>query len=95
MKETSHSGPTRYLSDEEEAELVHFWTGSALMGYARTKMDVMAIVNQIIEHKGIKKGPVSNGWWESFRRRHPHLTLRTVEKLSYSRFIATDQSAVL
>ena len=24
VKEKSHSGPTRYLSDEEEAELVHF-----------------------------------------------------------------------
>ena len=94
VKETSHSGPTRYLSDEEEAELVHFLTGSALMGYARTKKDVMAIADQIIERKGIKKCPVSNGWWESFRKRHPHLTLRTVEKLSYARFIATDQRVI-
>ena len=31
--------------------------------------------------------PVSNGWWE---KRHPQLTLRTVEMISYARFVATD-----
>ena len=28
-QDSSHSGPARYLSDEEEAELVHFLVGSA------------------------------------------------------------------
>ena len=32
---------------------------------------------------------ISNGWWESFRHRHPQLTLQTVEKFSYARFVAT------
>ncbi len=33
---------------------------------------------------------VSNGWWESFRKRHPILTLRGAEKLSYARLVATN-----
>ena len=81
VNSSSHSGPSRYLSDEE-AELA----GAASMGYAKTKKDVFAIVNQIVESKGITTS-VSNGWWE---KRHPHLVLRTVEKSSYARFVATD-----
>ena len=67
--EGAHSGPSRYLTDEEEAELVHFL-------YARTKKDILAIVDRIVEAKGLKRCPVSHGWWDSFRKRHPHLTLR-------------------
>ena len=37
VNSSSHSGPSRYLSDEEEAELVHFLAGAASMGYAKTK----------------------------------------------------------
>ena len=88
VNEASHSGPSRYLSDEEEAELVHFLAGSASMGYAKTKKDVLAFVNRVIESKGFSP-PVSNGWWESFKKRHPQLTLRTVEKISYTCFVAT------
>ena len=34
----SHSGPARYLTDEEEEELVNFICGCASMGYAKTKI---------------------------------------------------------
>ena len=94
VKDGAHSGPSRYLSDEEEAEMVHFLVGSANVGYARTKKDVLAIVGRVAEAKGIAKGVVSNGWWESFRKRHPHLTLRTAEKLSYSRYVATNVTVI-
>lgn len=43
VREGSHSGPSRYLTDEEEAELVYFLVGSANVGYAKTKKDVLAI----------------------------------------------------
>ena len=64
--------------------------GSAKVGYARTKKDVLAIVDRVVEAKGLEKSPVSHGWWDSFRKHHPHLTLRTVEKLSYARYVSTD-----
>lgn len=33
---------------------------------------------------------MSNGWVESFKSRHPSLTVRSAEKLSYARHVATD-----
>ena len=32
---------------------------------------------------------VSLGWWTAFRRRHPHLAMRTAESVSYARSIRT------
>ena len=33
---------------------------------------------------------VTSGWWNSFRKRHPQLTLRTASSLSYVRAVAHD-----
>ena len=84
----AHSGPTRYLSMEEEDELEQFLLGAAAIGYPRSRMEVMAIV-------GNKVGkPVSSGWWESFCKRHPMITLRTGAPLSRSRALASDPSYI-
>ena len=55
------------------------------MGFARTK--------NVLESKG-KSVHVSNGWWECFKKRHPHLAIRTAEKLSYARSVASDPSNI-
>ena len=89
----SHSGPARYLTDREEQELVNFLCGCAKMGYAKTRKDVLAIVEGIMASKG-KEVHISNGWWGAFKNRHPYLTLRTVEKLSYARSVATDETII-
>ena len=83
VKFGAHSGPERYLSSEEEKELVSFICQSARMGYAKTRTEVLAIVENFLSSKG-KKVTLSNGWWLSFKKRHPTITLRTVEKLSYA-----------
>ena len=70
----SHSGPARYLTDQEEEELANFICGCASMGYAKTKKDILAIVEEIVASKG-RQVHVSNGWWEAFKQRHPYLTL--------------------
>ena len=93
VREGSHSGPSRYLTDEEEAELVYFLVGSANVGYAKTKKDDLAIVSRVTESKGLTNCPVSHRWWESFCKRHPHLTLRTAE-LSYARYLSTNQDII-
>ena len=87
VKFGAHSGPERYLSSEEEKELVSFICQSARMGYAKTRTEVLAIVENFLSSKG-KKVTLSNGWWLSFKKRHPTITLRTVEKLSYARPVA-------
>ena len=85
----SHSGPRRFLDDAEETELVNFLCGAASMGFARSKKEVICIVEEVLAAKGTPK-KVSNGWWESFCGRHPQLCIRTAEKLSYARLKATD-----
>lgn len=79
------SGPPKYLTDEEESDLVDFLANCAKIGYARTRKQVIALVQHM---KGIEV-TVTNGWWESFRRRHPDITLRTAEKLAYVRMVSS------
>ena len=82
-------GPATYLSFAEEEELVVFLTRCASIGYAKSRKEVLALVQCVLESRGIQKS-VTNGWWESFRRRHPGLTLRTAVPLSLARAKATD-----
>ena len=82
-------GPATYLSPREEEELVMFLTRCASIGYAKSRKEVLALVQAVLESRGHQK-MVTNGWWESFRRRHPNLTLRTSVPLSLARAKATD-----
>ena len=57
------------------------------------KSQVLALVQRIVDKKGIKP-TVSNGWWERFAVRHPQLSLRTAVPLSLARAMATDPAVV-
>ena len=78
------SGPTRYLTNEEENELVCFVTGAAEMGYSYTRADVLELVQEILVRKNIAT-TISHGWWEGFKKRHPEITLRKPEPVSHVR----------
>ena len=58
------------------------------MGYGRSKKEILAIVQQVVIKKGLEI-QVTSGWWDSFRSRHPEITLRTGEPLSKVRAGAT------
>ena len=73
-----------YLTDEEEQELASFLTEVAKIGYPRTKKEVLTIVQQIVNSKGIA-ADVTKGWWDRFVKRHPSLTLKTAVPLTLSR----------
>ncbi len=60
------SGPPKYLSDEEE-ELVNFLSGCAAVGYAHSKRDVIALVQQVVANKGLQRAVVTDGRWASFK----------------------------
>ena len=79
------SGSVKYLSDEEEAELVCFVIGCAGVGYSYSRRDVIALVQEFLNQKGMKDVNVSHGWWEGFKKRHPELVLRKPEPLSQAR----------
>ena len=86
------SGPQRYLSDREEAELVRFLLGCARVGYAHTRKQIVAIVQSYLQYKKGLAVNLSNGWWQKFRLRNKELTGRTAERLAYCRAVATDQA---
>ncbi len=85
----SVSGPPKYLSSEEETELVTFLSRCASIGYAKSRKEVLALVQRILDSRGIER-TVTNSWWESFCRCHPTLTLRAAIPLSIVRAKATD-----
>ena len=84
-------GPHKILTDEQEECLVGFLVRCATIGYAKSRIEVMALIDQIYKSRGIDKS-VTNGWWESFCKRHPNLTLRAASSLSKARTIASDPS---
>ena len=82
----AHSGPPRYLDDNEEEEFVKCLVGSARILFARRKKEVLSIVRATVAKKqgcDIDKVTVTPGYWSSFVKRHPHLSLRSGSKLAY------------
>ena len=78
-------GLPKYLTDEEEDELVRW-----LEGCSKSVRETRAVVGAIVAKKQrVECAVVSHGWWDRFRKRHPHLTLRAREALAYRRAIAT------
>ena len=86
-------GPARYLSMEEEEEIVSFLIRCAKIGYPHTRHQIMGLVQGIVSNKGIHT-VISDGWWERFRKRHPNITLREAASLSYARAMASDRECL-
>ena len=82
-------GPAKYLEDTEEQELVQFLLRGSNIGYAKTWKQVIALIQRINESRRIYR-TVSDGWWTSFTKRHPNLTLRIAAPLSHARATSTD-----
>ena len=80
--------------DTEEQELVHFIKECARVGYAKTRKQIISIVELALKAKRGPDTSITPGWWYSFRDRHPELIIRTAEKLAYARTVAQDQSVL-
>ncbi|CAI7996987.1 Tigger transposable element-derived protein 6 [Geodia barretti] len=88
-------GAHRYLDVEEEEEVVRWLEGCASIGYAKSVREVRSIVGAIVAAKNnLENFVVSHGWWDRFRARHPHLTLRTGESLAYHRAVSTNRFVI-
>lgn len=79
------SGPPKYLSEQEEEELVRFILGCASVGYPKTRKEILSLVQTQVEKT------ISHGWWDSFCKRHPN---STPAPLSIARAIAVDEDAL-
>ena len=87
------SGPVKYLSEQEEKELVKFLIGCSKIGFAKSRKEVLMLTRSILAHKRgvtMEEVNISYGWWGSFNKRHPQLTLRTATPLAYVRSVAQD-----
>ena len=73
--------------------MVQFLTRSAAIGYPKSQKEVMALVQGMLDSKGIRK-TVSSGWLESFSHRHPHLSLHIAAPLSLVRAQASDPEMI-
>ena len=89
----ARSGVKRYLSDEEEVSLVEYLIGCASVGYTKSCKDVLAIAQQMASTRD-PKVEITRGWWDSFRARHPEVTLRRAEPLSYARATASSPDTI-
>jgi len=84
----SRPGPDPVLSSAED-RLASYLIEMANMGFGLSHQEVMHFAFQIAEQSGVKH-PFRNGtagrkWFKSLQSRHPNLTLRTPEALSYAR----------
>ena len=84
----SRSGPPKYLSSEEEEEMCQFLCSCAEIGFPKTRCEVIRLVQQVVNKKGMNV-KVSNGWWESFRLRNKEFSLRSAERVSRTRMLAS------
>jgi len=91
-------GPTAVLTDEEEDRLVSYLISMADMGYGIKRDTVMEMAFMIAEktHKDhpFTEGKAGRAWFEGFLRRHPKLTIRSPQALSYSRAICANRETV-
>ena len=87
------SGPRSYLSPNEEAELATFILGMTSVGYSRTVKQVVDMVQNVVNQKGINV-TVTCSWWKSFKSRHKELVLRNPETLTHSRLVGASDSNI-
>jgi len=90
------SGPKPYLSLDKEEEPVTILIDVCKMDQGRTKREVIDIVRSKVNLEKKKEGKNNDhfngeGWWAGFKQRHPNLSLRTSDALSYCRSNAVDQ----
>ena len=87
------SGQPKYLTDEDEEELERYLTHCSSVGFGRSRQQVIQLVQEVVTRKGLA-ATVTHGWWESFRRQHPKLTLRITAPVSYARAMASDPEVI-
>ena len=91
-------GPSTVLSDEEEDRLANYLVEMADIGYGLNRETVMKMAYKIAEVND-RKHPFKNetagrAWFDGFRRRHPKLTIRSPQPLSYYRALSSNRDTL-
>ena len=80
-------GSATVLTEEEEEKLAEYLIQMADMGFGVTREGVMGMAFTIVTKSQrahpFNKGTAGRAWFEGFMRRHPKLTVRSPQPLSY------------
>lgn len=98
VAEDCRPGPPTVLTDEEESRLEGYLIRMSEMGFGLTREDVMAMAFTIAEKTQrphpFTGGCAGRGWYDGFMRRHPRLSLRTPQALSYRRARSSNKDVI-
>ena len=91
-------GPATVLSDDEEEQLANYLIKMADMGFGLSPDTVKRLAYKIVERSG-RKHPfrdekAGRAWFDGFRRRHPKLTIRSPQPLSYCRALCSNPETI-
>jgi len=91
-------GPSTVLTPDEEQCLVEYAIEMADRGFGLQSEDLMRLAYVIVSRSGrphpFHNGMAGRGWMEGFRKRHPKITLRIPQALSYCRAAMANKSVV-
>lgn len=100
-------GPKRYLNELEEKKLSEFLVETAAVGYGKSRAEIMAIAEKTVKKKaeetpttedttkkGLRKDKITHGWFDSFMKRHPYLSLRKGDATAIDRMNAVTPAAI-
>ena len=82
-------GPATVLTEEEEDQLPLYLTQMSDMGFGLSRDTVMCLAFKIVDRAQckhpFKDQKAGRAWFDGFCRRHPRLTMRAPQPLSYFR----------
>lgn len=98
VEEGCRPGPSTVLTDDEEDQLERYLIQMSEMGFGLSREAVMHLAYTIVE-KSQRKHPFKDetagrAWFDGFRRRHPNLTIRQPQPLSYCRALCSNRQTV-
>ena len=91
-------GPGTILTEEEEDQFASYLVQMSEMGFGLSRDTVMHLAYNIVV-KAQRKHPFKDGkagraWFDGFRRRHPKLTIRSPQPLSYCRALSANVDTI-
>ena len=91
-------GPATILTVEQEDLLCEHIIKIADMGYGLTKEDVQHLAYSMAEKIHCKHPfrdrKAGRGWFDGFKSRHPQLSFRSPQSLSYSRAVSANEYVI-
>ena len=91
-------GPQPIFTPKEEELIAQYLVTMSDMGFGLSREDVMALAYSVAKKIGrdnpFHDGHAGRGWLDGFRSRHPKLTLRAPQPLSYCRALSGNQATI-